>query len=271
MLVDSHAHLNFQAFEQDFPEVISRCKKMLVINIGTQVETSRRAVELAKENKNIFATVAIHPAHIGESRLDPQESGNQEQYPLEESFEIIQALAKEEKVVAIGETGLDYFHLSEGKEKQKEYFLKHIGLAEKENLPLVIHARGSEQNPTDAYQDILGILEGKSLRGVIHCFGSSLEIAQKFLNLGFYLGFTGIITFNKKSEQIQEVVKDVPLEKILIETDSPYLAPEPYRGKRNEPIHVEKVAQKIAVLKNLALEEVIETTGKNAIKLFNLK
>lgn len=275
MLVDSHAHLNFQAFEHDRPEVIGRCRKMAVINVGTQAETARKAVLLAEENGNFFAAAAIHPIHIGKSRLDQSEAGNQENSSLAEMFGQIRELAEEKKVVAIGETGLDYFRLDKDAEKikqrQREYFLEFIGLAEKENLPLIIHARGSGKDPADAYREILEILKKKSLRGVIHCFGSSLEIARKFLDIGFYLGFTGIITFEKKAEEIQQVARQVPLEKILIETDSPYLAPEPYRGQRNEPIYVERVARKVAALKNLSLEEVIEKTGKNAFELFHLK
>ncbi|MFA4871858.1 MAG: TatD family hydrolase [Patescibacteria group bacterium] len=281
MLTDSHAHLNFMAFDDDRDEVIARCQKkgMNVINVGTQLATSLKAINIAQDfsahGGNFFATVAIHPIHVGKYQRDPQESKEHELFAtisLPEMFEKISVLVENKEVIAIGETGLDYFRVegdaSETKAIQKEYFLKHLDLAQKNNLPVILHCRGSKENPHDGYLDVLDIIKNKDLRGVIHCFGADLEIANKFIGLGFYVGLTGIITFAKKVEEIQEVARLLPLDKILIETDSPYLAPEPYRGKRNEPIYVEYVAQKIAALKRLSLAEVIEATGNNAKNLF---
>jgi TatD DNase family protein len=161
-----------------------------------------------------------------------------------------------------------------GKELQKEYFLKHIDLANELNKPLIIHARAGIGD--DAYLDILEILKSREVlpfsekKGVIHCFISNLNIAKEFIDLGFVIGFTGIITFTKKAEEIQKVAKELPLQNILIETDSPYLAPEPFRGKRNEPMYVEEVAKKIAELKGIDIKEVIEQTAKNAMEVFKI-
>ncbi|MBI5765991.1 TatD family hydrolase [Candidatus Falkowbacteria bacterium] len=287
MLTDSHAHLNFRAFDNDRDEVIARCQKreMAVINVGTQLATSQKAIAIAQDfsavGGNFFATVAIHPIYVGKYQCDPRESKEHELFEkmnLPEIFEEISKLANESGVVAIGETGFDYFRLARDIEKnkllQKEYFLKHLDLAQKNNLPVILHCRGNQENPHDAYLDVLDIIKEKfkacpaNAGGVIHCFGADLEIANKFIGFGFYIGLTGIITFAKKAEEIQEVARLLPLDKILIETDSPYLAPEPYRGKRNEPIYVEYVAQKIAELKHLSLEEVVAATAKNAEKLF---
>lgn len=284
MLVDSHAHLNFEAFTDDFCLVLKRIKdkKMLVVNIGSQVSTSKQAVKIAQEYDNLFAAVGIHPIYLGGYELDSLESKVQNQdnqLSAEVMFEQIKILAEEDKVVAIGEIGLDYFRLSGDIEKikslQQEYFIKQLNLASDMDLPIVLHARGSQADPADAYCDILEILNSDKfinlqLSGVIHCFGSNLQIARQFISRGFYVGFTGIVTFKKKAEELQTVAKNLPLEKILIETDSPYLAPEPYRGQRNEPVYVERVAEKIAELKNLDIAQVIEVTGQNAIDLFRL-
>lgn len=278
MLFDSHAHLNFKLFDQDRSEVVARCQAlgMAVVNVGSQVPTSRVAIKLAQENKNFFASVAIHPIHIGDNKHDPVEDEEHRQMkPLPEAFEEITELSADSKVVAIGETGLDFFHLTEGREEetkklQEEYFQRHIELAKERNLPLIVHGRDQDIS-WPAYRRILEILRrANTSNGVIHCFGADEEIAKQFLDLGFYIGFTGIITFKKKAEALQDLVKSIPLDRILIETDCPYLAPEPYRGERNEPAYVRYVAEKIAELKNLSVEEVIATTGANAARLFKV-
>ncbi len=283
MIFDSHAHLNFKAFSEDIAEVISRCqkKKMLVLNVGSQLVTSQRAVEIARNNSNFFASVGIHPIHIWGENLDEHEQAAKKEMGKmepEEMFNEIAKLAKDSKVVAIGETGIDYFHIEKEletvKKLQKKFFKMHLALAEELNKPLVLHARASASE--DAYWDILEILKEKEYlplsekKGVIHCFGSNLEIANEFISLGFAIGFTGIITFKKKAENLQMVAKNIPLENILIETDSPYLAPEPYRGKRNEPIYVEEVAKKISELKGVPIGQVIEGTTNNAKEIFKI-
>ncbi|MFA6422008.1 MAG: TatD family hydrolase [Candidatus Buchananbacteria bacterium] len=280
MLFDSHAHLNFKAFEDDLAQVIKRCvdKKMIVVNVGSQLATSKKTIEIANTNSGFFSSVGIHPIHVSDPiEADKHNGANIE---ISEMFLEISRLAKNFKVVAIGETGLDYLRLGSEMEKvkkiQKEYFLKHIELANSLNKPLIIHSRASE-NSNDAYLDILDILKTKEIlpllekKGVMHCYISgSVEIAKEFIKLGFAVGITGIVTFKKKSELIQEVVREVPLENILIETDSPYLTPEPFRGQRNEPIFVEQVAKKIAELKGLSLKDVIAQTTKNAKQIFKI-
>lgn len=279
MLVDSHAHLNFEAFDDDWEQVIGRVrqKQMKVINVGSQLSTSRRAIELAEQFDCLSAAVGIHPIHLGDYRRDSQESAAHHDLVSQDAkraFEQIAALAERPQVVAIGETGLDYFRLSGDiaavKVKQREYFLRHLSLARDRQLPVILHCRGQADDPLAAYDEILDILRQQPASGVIHCFGANWPVAEKFLSLGFYIGFTGIITFGKKAGALELVAKNTPLDRILIETDCPYLAPEPHRGERNEPIYVELVAQKIAEFKRLPVSQVIEQTGENAINLFNI-
>jgi len=284
MLIDTHAHINFNAFKDDGGEVIKRtlAQNIWMINVGSQFDTSKRAVEYAQKYPNgVFAAVGLHPIHLEETEIDEEEIHFKTR---KEEFNPVnyRVLARQPRVVALGETGLDYYRIrgEEGKEnkgeerkakeKQRRVFIEHIDLAEELRLPLILHCRGSKENPNDAYLEILEILSlKKAKRGVIHCFSANLEIAQKFIDLGFYIGFTGIITF-EKTTKLQEVVRDLPMEKILIETDCPYLAPEPYRGKRNEPLYVEFVARKIAEIKKINFEEVAEMTTRNARELFKI-
>lgn len=251
IFIDTHAHLNFESFAGDFESVILRAQKQKVekiINVGSNLKTSRMAVEIAGKYSSCFAAVGLHPIHVKDESFD-------------ESFAKI---AKEKKVVAIGETGLDYYYDKSNAALQKEVFLKHIQLANQISKPIILHCR-------DAGQDLLSVLMAqKSLpKGVMHCFNEDWHFAQIILDMGLYISFTGIITFTKNYE-IFRVVENTPLEKILIETDSPYLTPEPYRGKRNEPSYVVEVAKKIAALKKIPLEKVAEQTTQNAIELFNI-
>lgn len=275
--VDSHAHLNFSVFAGNYRDIIADClqKEIGVLNVGSQFDTSQRAVAIANEypNKPIYASIGIHPVHLSHTEHDPEEiksKKREEKFDEKKYQELIN-----NKVVAIGEIGLDYFHQpkdknSDWKKLQKQGLIAQLNFAVKNNLPIILHARGSKQNPQDAYLDLLNILKDyKNLKGVIHCFGSTLEIAQKFLALGFYIGFTGIITFKNKSvKELQEVVKNIPLSKILIETDAPYLSPEPYRGEKNKPQNVEFVARKVAELKNETSEKVCQQTTQNFKELF---
>jgi TatD DNase family protein len=283
MLVDSHAHLSFQAYKDDLDSVLNSCRqrKMKVINVGSQVGTSIGAIKIAKDNDFCYASIGIHPIHLGEQKLDPIETQEHNEEMI--NFSELEKLASNGEVVAVGETGLDFSQLEAEslavKQLQKNYFLKHLKLAFDKNLPVILHCRGSAKNSEDAYWETLKIIkefyqtgeQSPQPKGVIHCFGSTREVAEEFISAGFLVGFTGIVTFKKKSESLQQIAKDLPLSKILIETDAPYLTPEPFRGKRNEPIYVEQVARKIAELKGMAVEEVVEITGNNAIELFNLK
>jgi len=287
MLFDSHAHVNFNAFRDDGGDIVRRCldNDIWMVNVGSQYSTSERAVAIAKKYpEGVYAAIGLHPFHLFESEITNEVDNEKiEIKSRAEEFDPVayRKLAVSKKVVAIGETGLDYFYITDHPEremmiqKQKEIFVAQAELASKLNLPLIIHCRPSKDNLTDAYLDIVDILRGKNLRGVIHCFSSNLEVAQKFIDLDFYLGFTGIITFKIKKEsdlqnELIKVVKNIPPDKILIETDCPYLSPEPMRGKRNEPAYVQYVGDKIAEILNRPKEEIYQKTSVNAKKLFKI-
>lgn len=236
-----------------------------MICVGTDLETSRQGIELAQKHENIWASVGLHPNDIEEvSSLQ---------------FMVYSELIEKNKVIAVGEIGLDYYRTPEleKQERQKEVFKQFLDLAVQHNKPVVLHARDAGKGSTGkVHSDMLEILisvnrklktVNSPLRGVAHSFTGSSEDAKKYIELGFYLGFNGIITF---ARQYDDIVRETPLEKILLETDAPFLTPEPYRGKRNEPAYVIEVAKKIAELKNESLEKVIEQTTQNCKKLFGL-
>ncbi|MFA5124354.1 MAG: TatD family hydrolase [Patescibacteria group bacterium] len=291
MLVDSHCHLNFISFRDDATKVAADflSSNYALLNVGAQYSTSERAINLAEKfPRGVYAVVGLHPLHLIEAGEETIiiEGKPQTFKTAQEDFDANkyrQLARSSKKVVAVGETGLDYFYfgkfsvaeIAQLKIKQEQAFRGFIALAEELNLPLVIHSRGSVANPTDAYDDILRILQDKigsdrKVKGVVHCFGGNAEQAKQFLRLGLYLGFTGIITFKKKSEELQQIVRETPLDRILIETDAPFLSPEPHRGARNVPQYVEFVAKKVAQLKDLTYGEVAEATTKNAKELFGI-
>ncbi len=276
--IDSHAHVNFKAFEKDWVEVQQRTVDGDVgtVNVGSQAETSARAVQLAEmfSGKPVWAAVGQHPIHAVRHRFDP---------------EVFRDLAEKDGVVAVGEVGLDYFRLtsnfddpSEGgtgehqtlepdeiKDKQAHLFGEFITIARDARKPLIVHMR-DEAGKFDAYDDVLAILKNTgSGVGVAHCFGGDWAHAERFLELGFHIGVTGIVTF-PKSEMLAQVVRNTPLERLLIETDSPYLTPAPHRGKRNEPLYTEFVGRKVAEIKGTTAEEVFMKTTENAVRLFGL-
>jgi len=253
MLIDTHAHLNFNAFKNDFDEVIKRslAEDIWVINVGSKYETSEKAKEIAEKYNGIFAAIGLHPIHSAEEDFD------KEKY---------KELAKSDKVIAIGEIGLDYYRdYGEFKNKQREVFLEQLSLAKELNLPVIFHCR-------KAHEDLLKILKeqrtmnNEQLRGVIHCFTGKWKQAREYLDMGFYLGFNGIIY----KLNLKEVVEKTPLEKILIETDCPFLVPPQANTERNEPVFVKYIAQDIAKIKKLNYQEIIEATTKNAKKLFKI-
>ncbi|NQU78072.1 TatD family hydrolase [Candidatus Falkowbacteria bacterium] len=282
MLIDAHAHLNFHAYKKDREEVIKRCQNMKVINIGSQFPTSRLALELAKKNQNMYASVGLHPVHVLEQERDKNEIKEKIDMSDDEQLAGIRELLKSDKdnsIVAIGETGLDYFHIKtdkhsaeEIKQAQKDIFIKHIELAQEFKKPLMLHCRDSKESSWEAYQELLSIVNSQLSivkSGMIHCFSSSVEIAQRFVSLGFSIGITGIVTFPNAGELVN-VVKETPLDRLLTETDCPYLAPQPVRGERNEPPYVEHVAKKIAEIKGISYDDVITAVETNAKKLFNI-
>ncbi|MFH1186858.1 MAG: TatD family hydrolase [Candidatus Levyibacteriota bacterium] len=263
-MVDAHCHLNLKGYENDLDEVIKRAKNAgvnKIINVGTSLETSRKAIELAKKYDGLYVSIGIHPHHADKLKKNWEED-------LEE-------LAKEEKVVAIGETGMDNFrYKSNGianTKLQEKLFAKQIEIANKLKLPLQIHNR-------QAGEDILNILiKHKPLLlnppGIFHCFSGNIEFLKKVLNLGFYVGFDGNITYKGiakgESTSLPDLVKETPIERIITETDAPFLSPIPHRGSRNEPAYVIIVADFIAKIKGIDKQEIIEKTTENAHTLFS--
>ncbi|MBI4640825.1 MAG: TatD family hydrolase [Candidatus Tectomicrobia bacterium] len=255
MLIDSHAHLQASQFDADRGEVIERARQKgltHIIVIGTTFEDSRKALALAQEESMIFATVGIHPHDA--------KSANESVYAA------LIEMAKDKHVVAWGEVGLDYFKNYSPQESQREVLRRQIKIARELHLPLVIHNR-------DAHADLLKILieeKASEVGGVMHCFSGDRSFAFRCLDLNFFLSIAGPITFGK-SHDLREVVKEVPLDRLLIETDAPFLAPHPHRGKRNEPAYVTLIAEKIGEICGLLGETIGERTAQNALKLFRVK
>ena len=258
MIFDSHCHPQMVQYNKDREEMIARAKGsgVSMICVGTDLETSKMAIELAQKHEGMWATVGLHPNDNLNEKFEP---------------DLYEELLKMSKVVAMGEIGLDYYRTTDLKDQQiqKERFEQQLQLAEKLKLPVILHSRDAGKGSTGkVHEDMISVLKNNfSGIGVAHSFTGSMEDAKKYLELGFYLGFNGILTF---ARQYDEIVREVPLDRILLETDAPYLTPEPHRGKRNEPEYVIEVAKKIAELKNEPIEKVIEQTTNNCRKLFNL-
>jgi TatD DNase family protein len=275
--IDTHAHVNFNAYKKDGEEILQKAlnEGVLVVNVGSQYSTSQRAIEYAhKFETGIWAIVGIHPIHLDKKtvHIDSEEldsvleiKANGEDYDAEKYLE----LAKDEKVVAVGEVGLDYHHFEENenvepmKEKQKEVLIKFIELANLVNKPVMLHC-------WDGYDDLLEILEKHPVnkRGIVHSFIGSYKTANKFIEFGYKIGLNGIITYG---ESYNRLIKEIDLKNIVIETDCPYLTPRPLeKEKRNEPIFVKLVAEKIAEVKEISIEEVARITTENAKKIFDI-
>lgn len=259
LIIDTHSHVNFKDYKDDGDEVVVRALKnnVWLINVGAEADTSKRAVEYAERYpEGVFAAVGLHPFHIKDQEF---------------SYEKYKEMALKEKVVAIGECGLDYYRIKDNDEEtkafQKQIFLKQLVLAEELKKPVIIHCR-------EAHKDLLEILKMENLklktklRGVAHSFLGNYKQAREYRKLGFKIAFNGIITFTRDYDK---VILDTPLEDILLETDCPYLTPVPHRGQRNEPLYVIEVAKKLAEIKNISLEEVAEQTTANAKEIFHLK
>ena len=285
--IDIHSHVNFKAFKEDGDAVIQRAldNDTWLINVGSQFSTSKRAVEIANKYKEgVFAIVGLHPIHLENLFHDDEEISGEGFTTRAEEFDknAYLELLKDPKVVGIGECGLDYYHLNKDSiEKQKKTFIEQIKLANEVNKPLMLHIRnlpaGRQVIPTDksinAYIDVLEILKKYAkVKGVSHCFAGSVEDMKGFIDLGFYISFSGNITYKPKPEicDYQKVIKETPLDRILTDTDSPYLAPVPYRGKRNEPVYVKEIVKKIAEIKNLPESEVAEAIVANAKRVFGI-
>jgi TatD DNase family protein len=255
MLFDTHVHLNADQYNDDLEEVIQRAldqgiKNMVVV--GFDRPTINKAIELAERFEFLYAAVGWHPVDAIDMK--------------DEDLQWIEELSSHPKVVAIGEMGLDYYWDKSPKDIQKEVFRKQIQLAKRVKMPIIIHNR-------EATQDIIDILKeekASEVGGIMHCFSGSLEVAKECIDMNFYISFGGPVTF-KNAKKPKEVAKEIALEHLLIETDCPYLAPHPYRGKRNEPSYVSLVAKEIAELKGLTYEEVVQKTYDNARQLFKIK
>src|SRR2546428_10246231 len=255
MLIDSHCHIDDPRFDADREAMIQRARDAGIshfVTIGCDLETSRAAVALAEGHPFISATVGVHPHEV--------------KHIKEGWYAELRALAKSERVVAYGEIGLDYHYDHSPREVQRQRFREQVQLARELGLPIVIHTR-------EAQEDTIAILQEEKaceLGGVFHCFSGDAWLAKDALDLGFYLSFSGVITF-QNAVMLRDIVKTVPLDRILVETDSPYLTPAPHRGKRNEPTYVRHVAEKIAELHGLSPQEVEEVTTQNTKRLFRIE
>ncbi len=253
MFIETHCHLDFPEYDLDRDTVIKQANAQGVeylINIGSSIEGSIRSVGLAQTYPCVYATVGIHPHEAdGFSQIN---------------LEVLETLARQEKVVAIGEIGLDYFKNYSSAENQRNLFLSLLDLAKKVSLPLVIHTR-------QAQEETLSILrEAMPIEGVVHCFSGDESFLKQCLDLGLFVSFTCNITY-KKAQSLRNLVKIVPLDRLMLETDAPFLSPEGFRGRRNEPARVRLLAEEVARIKGIKLEEVAEVTSSNAIAFFKLK
>ncbi|WP_099467526.1 TatD family hydrolase [Konateibacter massiliensis] len=255
MIFESHAHYDDDAFDQDREELIRSLQENeieYVVNVGASLASTKSTLELTKKYPFFYGAVGVHPSETEELN--------------EENFKWLKQCCKEDKVVAVGEIGLDYYWPEPGKEIQIKWFQRQLALAKEEKLPIIIHSR-------DAAKDTLDVMKAEKaeeLEGVIHCFSYSKETAREFLNMGYYLGIGGVLTF-KNAKKLKEVVEYAPIDRILLETDAPYLAPEPNRGKRNSSLNLPYVAKEIAAIKNISYDDVVRATRDNARKLFRIE
>ena len=252
MFFDTHTHLDDDKFDIDRDELITSLKNeglSLAVNIGANLVTSQNSIDLAEKYDFIYAAVGVHPNDTGDM--------------TDEDLQKIEEMAKHEKVVAIGEIGLDYHYDEPAPEVQKVWFEKQLLLAKKLNMPYIIHDR-------EAHADVLEIIKKIGhFNGVMHCFSGSSEMARQVTDLGMYVSIAGQVTF-KNAPKVQAVAKSVPLDKLLIETDSPYLTPEPFRGKRNNSAYVKYTAEKIAELRGMSIEEIAKITMENGKRFYNI-
>jgi TatD DNase family protein len=253
MIFDTHAHYDDSKFDEDRDELLmsmSEAGVAGIVNVGATLESCRRTLELAHRYPFVYAAVGVHPDEVGSLN--------------EETFAMLESWCKEEKVVAVGEIGLDYHWDVEPREVQKEWFIKQLELARRLDLPVNIHSR-------DAAEDTFQIMKehAAGLTGIIHCFSGSKELAAEYVKLGFHIGVGGVVTF-KNGKKLKQVVEQVPLSSIVLETDAPYLAPEPNRGKRNQSSYIQYMAEEVARIKGVTYEEVIRQTEENARNVYRL-
>lgn len=253
MIFESHAHYDSQQFDEDREELLNSMQENgvgTIINSAADWDSVTEVVELAEKYPFVYAAVGMHPDEVGD--LD------------EERFAYLKSQCQKEKVVAVGEIGLDYYWDNESHDVQKKWFIRQLELARELDLPVIIHSR-------DAAADTLEIMKehAQGLRGVIHCFSYSKELAREYVKMGFHIGIGGVVTF-KNGKKLKEIAGEIPLDRILLETDCPYLAPVPFRGKRNSSLYIPYVAQEIANLKGITYEEVVAQTERNGKILFGI-
>ena len=254
MIFDSHAHYDDAQFDEDRMDVLSHLKDAgvaKVVNISNGWDDLLKTLELIKQVPFLYGTVGIHPCKVSELN--------------DERMEQMRDFCSGDKIVAVGEIGLDYYWMSDPKEVQKEWFIRQLRLAKEVNLPVVIHSR-------DASQDTFDIMKAEhagTTGGVIHCYSGSVEMAREYVKMGYFLGIGGVVTF-KNSKTLKKVAAEIPLEHIVIETDCPYLAPTPYRGKRNSSAYLPMVVEEIARLRGIYPEEVERVTYENAMRLYSI-
>ena len=255
MIFESHAHYDDKSFSEDREAILKKVKETgvgIIINTASSMKSSRQSLELAKMHSSIYTSIGVHPHDV--------------QTMKEHDLELLLAMSVYEKVVAIGEIGLDYHYDTVPHEVQKLWFRHQIKLAVDLDMPMIIHSREASK---DTY-DVLFENKGHKVGGVIHCFSGSVETALRYVKLGYYIGIGGVITF-KNAKKLVEVVREVPIENLLVETDAPYLAPMPFRGQRNDSSMLPYIIEEIAKIKGLITEEVTQATWDNGVKLFRLQ
>ena len=254
MIFDSHAHYDDSAFDEDREEVLSALESAgvgTVVNVGASLEGTRRTVELTRKYPFVYGAAGVHPDEVGELN--------------EETFAWLREQCMQEKIVAVGETGLDYYWDRENHDVQKKWFIRQLALAKELSLPVIVHSR-------EAAADTMEILKQEyspQVPVVVHCYSYSPEMAREYVKMGYYLGIGGVVTF-KNAKKLKEVVRETPLEQLLLETDCPYLAPVPFRGKRNDSRNLTYVVQALAAIKEVSPETVIQITEKNARYFYGL-
>ncbi len=255
MIFDSHAHYDDSAFDEDREEVLLKLAESgvgTVVNVGASLEGTKKTMELTERYPFVYGSAGVHPDEVGELN--------------EDTFAWLRDQCGQEKIVAVGETGLDYYWKKEPPEVQKKWFLRQLALAKEQALPVIVHSR-------DAAADTMEILKqeyGAQLSAVIHCCSCSPEMAREYVGMGFYLGIGGVVTF-KNAKKLKEIVKETPLQNLLLETDCPYLSPAPFRGRRNDSRNLTFIAEAVAELRGISREEVIRATEENAMRFYRLE
>lgn len=253
MIIDTHAHYDDEQFDADRESLLAEMEAGgigLIINAGSTIASWDKIIKLTEEYPFVYGAVGVHPDEAG--TLD------------EEQFGRMEALLMREKIVAVGEIGLDYYWDKESHDLQKKWFIRQLELARKKNMPVIIHSR---EAAADTFQIMKQHAQG--MKAVVHCYSYSAEMAAEYVKMGYYIGVGGVVTF-KNAKKLKQVVKEIPLENIVLETDCPYLAPAPFRGKRNSSLYLPYVAEEIAAIKGVTVEKVIQQTEENSRKLYNL-